>query len=61
MAHNALPVMAVDVPTAARALGMSTGKTWQLISSGALRSKFVGRRRLVPVSALHEFLGDGAA
>lgn len=61
MAHTALPVMAVDVPTAAKALGMSTGKTWQLIGSGELRSKLVGRRRLVSVEAIREFLGDGAA
>lgn len=56
--HAALPTMAVDVPTAAKALGMSNGKTWQLVSSGELRSKLVGRRRLVSVEAIREFLGD---
>lgn len=56
--HETLPPMAVDVPTAAKALGMSNGKTWQLVISGELRSKLVGRRRLVPVAAIREFLGD---
>jgi excisionase family DNA binding protein len=46
-----LPVM-VSVPEAARRLGLGTTKVKELIACGRLASVTVGRRRLVPTSAI---------
>lgn len=42
-------------PEAAEALGIGRSTAFELVASGALASVRVGRRRLVPVSALREF------
>jgi excisionase family DNA binding protein len=39
-------------------VGLSRSRIYQLIGSGELRSIKVGRRRLVPMSAISELLGD---
>lgn len=46
---------------AAVALGLGRTKTFELIRTGELRSIKVGRRRLIPVDALHEFLARSAS
>ena len=52
------------VDEAAEALRLSRSAVYELIRSGRLRSVKEGRRRLVPVAALAEYvekLGGGAA
>lgn len=56
-----LGVLAVDVQTAGRMLGISTRTTWQFVSTGALGSCLIGRRRVVPVEAIRAFLADHAS
>jgi excisionase family DNA binding protein len=49
-------VLAVDVPEAARRLTLSPRTVATLLARGELKSLKIGRRRLVPVRALEEFL-----
>lgn len=61
---NHVPARLVSVEVAARALGIARTSCYELISDGRLRSVTVGRRRLVPVQALDEFVShalEGAA
>lgn len=51
-----VPTLALSVIDAAKAIGMSERKMRQLIASGQLRSKRCGRRVLVTVRALEDFL-----
>lgn len=46
----------VDVPEAGQRLGLGRTKTWELVRSGALETVRVGRRRLVPVDAIDQFV-----
>lgn len=48
------PDRLLDVDEAAAALGVGRSSTYQEISAGRLRSVKVGRRRLVPASAIAE-------
>ena len=48
--------LVVDVIEAARRLGVSRSTVFALISAGRLRTIKVGRRRLIPVAALVEFV-----
>jgi excisionase family DNA binding protein len=48
--------LALSVEEAAEALGLGRTKVFELVSGGQLRSIKVGRRRLVPVSALEQFI-----
>lgn len=45
-----------NVDAAFERLSVSRAKGYQLLSSGALRSVTIGRRRLVPESAIIEFI-----
>jgi excisionase family DNA binding protein len=45
-------------PDAGRALGVGRTTTFQLIATGRLRTVRIGRRRLVPVRAIHDLV-DG--
>jgi excisionase family DNA binding protein len=45
-----------DVAEAAEALRLSRSLLYELIRSGQLRSVKAGRRRLVPVTALQEYV-----
>ena len=45
-----------DVGEAAEALRLSRSALYELIKSGQLRTVKAGRRRLVPVSALEEYV-----
>jgi excisionase family DNA binding protein len=53
-----IPPVAYSVEEAAKALRLSRETLYELIRSQRLRSIKVGRRRLVPLSALTEFV-DG--
>ena len=55
-AANGLPVLLERPEDAARALGVSRTKVYELMRSGALRSVRVGGLRRVPVAALNEFV-----
>lgn len=46
----------VSVPEAAKALGVSRTVLYDLISSGDLTTVRIGRRRLVPVATLMDFV-----
>lgn len=45
-----------SVSEAAEAIGISRSKLYTLLARGELRSVRVGRRTLIPVQAVHEFL-----
>lgn len=55
--HSTQPRL-LPVKAAARALGIPERACWRLISEGQLRSLKVGKRRLVPVAALDEFVAQ---
>jgi excisionase family DNA binding protein len=46
----------VSIPEAAKALGVSRTVAYNLISSGDLTTVTIGRRRLVPVATLKDFV-----
>lgn len=48
--------LAYSVDEAAEALGLSANTVWTMLSDGVLGRVKVGRRTLVPVSAIEEFL-----
>jgi excisionase family DNA binding protein len=48
--------LAVNIPEAARRLGLSPRTVATLVSRGHLMSRKVGRRRIIPVLALEAFL-----
>ena len=53
-------LLAVSMQEAARRLGLSVRTVATLISRRELRSRKVGRRRIIPVAALEAFVGmDG--
>ena len=62
-ARAAVPAVLCGVDEAAEALRLSRSLLYELIRSGRLRTVKQGRRRLVPVSALAEYVNslDGAA
>jgi excisionase family DNA binding protein len=49
------------VPEAAEALGIGDTLAWRLVQTGELRTVKLGRRRLVPRSALNDLLGGRVA
>jgi excisionase family DNA binding protein len=49
-------VLAVGISEAARKLGLSARTVANLIKTGELESRKVGRRRLIPLSVLLEFI-----
>jgi excisionase family DNA binding protein len=53
---NADTASMVDVLETARRIGLSPSKTKRLIASRDLGSVLVGRRRLVPVSVIEEYV-----
>lgn len=52
------PRMCMSVEEAARALGLSRGRVFELIAIGEVPSLKVGRRRLVPVEALKVWISE---
>lgn len=59
--RSAIPQVVYSVDEAARAIRLSRELLYELIRSHQLRSIKVGRRRLIPVSAVNEFVDGGAA
>lgn len=53
-----IPAMLYRVDEAATALRLSRSLVYELIRSGRLRTVKQGRRRLVPVSALNEYIAS---
>lgn len=53
-----VPAVLYGVDEAASALRLSRSLIYELIRSGRLRSVKQGRRRLVPVSALEEYVAS---
>ncbi|MEU6135842.1 helix-turn-helix domain-containing protein [Nocardioides sp. NPDC047086] len=53
-----IPPILYRVEEAAEALRMSRSVVYELIRSGRLRTVKEGRRRLVPVTALTEYVAD---
>jgi excisionase family DNA binding protein len=49
-------VLAVDIPEAARRLGLSTRMVACLVARHEIASRKVGRRRIIPVVALEAFV-----
>ena len=56
MVQPGTDVLAVGIPEAARRLGLSARTVATLVSRRELSSRRVGRRRIIPVSALERFL-----
>lgn len=54
--RRSVPAVLYDVDEAAEALRLSRSTLYELIRSGRLRSVKSGRRRLVPVAALAEYV-----
>lgn len=54
--HNDAPNIGLSVVEAAHWLGVSRRLTYQLIAKGRLRSVQLGRRRIVPLTAIRELL-----
>ena len=50
--------LALHVIEVARVLGLGVTKTRELVTAGEIRSVRVGRRILIPVSALEQFLEE---
>ena len=55
-AHEALPLV-LTVPEAARKLRIGIGRCYELTRCGRLRNVKVGKRILIPRTAIFEFLG----
>lgn len=54
----AVPALLYSVDEAATALRLSKSALYELIRSGRLRTVKAGRRRLVPVAALAEYIAS---
>ena len=54
--QDALPPIAYDVRAAAKTLSLSQSKVYQLIASGELYHRRVGKRILIPRKALDAFM-----
>lgn len=52
---NCCPI-AVSVGEAASTLSLGRTKIYELLRSGELKSRTVGRRRLISVASIHSFL-----
>lgn len=50
------PPLVYSVEEAAHVLRISRDTTYELLRSGQLRSMKVGRRRLIPAVAIHEYI-----
>jgi excisionase family DNA binding protein len=54
-----LPRMLVSVTEASRALGVSRSFAYELVAASVLKSIRLGRRILIPVSALEDLIATG--
>lgn len=56
-AHPVMPGrLALKVPEAAKAIGISRASMYQIVASGEVRSVRIGRRILIPVAELQRLL-----
>jgi hypothetical protein len=55
---DGVPPLAYTIPEAAQAAGVGERTMERLVADGAVRSKLIGRRRIVPVDGLRDFLND---
>jgi len=46
----------VSTKEAARLLGLSRNHVYELLNQDAIESRYIGKRRLVMVSSLHDFI-----
>lgn len=51
-----LEPLAVDIPKACRLTGLGRSKLYELLSAGEIPSVKVGKRRVVPVASLRQWL-----
>jgi len=51
-----LEPLAVDIPEACRLTGLGRSKLYELLSAGEIPSVKVGKRRVVPVASLRQWL-----
>ena len=56
LALTPVPKVLLTVEEAAQALGLGRTYVWHLVMLNELRSFKLGRKRRIPVSALHEFV-----
>lgn len=54
--HTEVEPKLLDVPSAARALGIGRTLCWQFVRDEELKTIWLGRRRLVPVTAIDDFV-----
>jgi excisionase family DNA binding protein len=52
------PLIGVTIPKAAKMLGISRNTFMPLIQDGRIRTVRIGKRIIVCVQSLHEFMGD---
>lgn len=52
----AAPRLGLSVPEAAEAAGLSKRFMWDLVKNGKVRTRRIGKRVIVTVAALNEFL-----
>lgn len=52
------PRIALSIEEAAESIGVSKSVIENLVATGQLRTKVIGRRRVIPVAALKRFVGD---
>jgi excisionase family DNA binding protein len=57
-AHSAVERLAFTIEEACEATTLGRSKLLELVYDGSLPSRMVGRRRLIPASALRQFI-DG--
>jgi excisionase family DNA binding protein len=56
--QSATPPKLLSVEEAAKSLNLSRAAVYKLLSDGSLRSIHIGRRRLVPASAIEDLLRE---
>ncbi len=50
--------MLYTIPETKKLIGLGTTRIYEEISAGRLRAKKCGRRTLVPVEAIHDFIAN---
>lgn len=60
MERSNIEALAVPISEACRALGLGRSKLYDLIASKQLKAIKIGKRRLVPMTALREFVASKA-
>lgn len=56
-----MPAKLLDIETAAKELGISRSLVYKLMNSGQLRSIKVGVRRMIPATAVDDFIAERLA